>query len=103
MIQIENEILLIRPYAFACNQISNLLDDHFNSSYKAEGASRLPVLAIYAAYECLIKEAKRFEKKELLPIESHTSSDKSSGRIGDIDIIDEKKREFEAVEVKHGI
>lgn len=46
----------------------------------------------------LINETKRFEKKKLLPIESHTSSDKSSGRIGDIDIIDEKKRAFEAVE-----
>ncbi len=38
-----------------------------------------------------------------MPIESHTSSDKSSGRIGDIEIIDEKRRAFEAVEVKHGI
>jgi DNA (cytosine-5)-methyltransferase 1 len=80
-----------------------LLNDHFNSSYKAEGASRLPVLAIYAAYQCLLSETKRFENKTLLPIESHTSSDKSSGRISDIDISDEKNREFEAVEVKHGV
>jgi DNA (cytosine-5)-methyltransferase 1 len=63
----------------------------------------LPVLAIYAAYQCLIVETKRFENKELLPIENHTSSDKSSGRIGDIDVLDEKKRAFEAVEVKHGV
>ena len=39
----------------------------------------------------------------LLPMESHTSADSRSGRIGDIDIIDEKERAFEAVEVKHGI
>ena len=63
----------------------------------------MPVLAIYAAYQCLITETKRFERKQLLPIENHTSSDKSSGRIGDIDILDEKQRMFEAVEVKHGI
>lgn len=94
---------LAKPTTLAINTILDLLDRHFNGSYIAEGASRLPVLAIYAAYQCLINEAKRFENKELLPIESHTSSDKSSGRIGDIDIIDEKKRSFEAVEVKYGI
>jgi DNA (cytosine-5)-methyltransferase 1 len=38
-----------------------------------------------------------------LPIESHTSADSRSGKIGDIDIIDENDRAFEAVEVKHGI
>jgi DNA (cytosine-5)-methyltransferase 1 len=103
MIQIENGIELARPNALSCNQISDLLNSHLNSVYKSEGTSRLPVLAIYAAYKCLINETKRFEKKKLLPIESHTSSDKSSGRIGDIDIIDEKKRAFEAVEVKHDI
>lgn len=94
---------LAKPTALTINSILDLLDKHFNGLYKAEGASRLPVIAIYAAYQCLINETKRFENKELLPIESHTSSDKSSGRIGDIDIIDEKKRSFEAVEVKHGI
>lgn len=96
-------IALARPTTLSIKAILDLLERHFNGSYKAEGGARLPVLAIYAAYQCLIKEAKRFEKKCLLPIESHTSSDKSSGRIGDIDIIDEKEREFEAVEVKHGI
>jgi DNA (cytosine-5)-methyltransferase 1 len=51
----------------------------------------------------LINEAKRFESKTLLEIENHTSADSRSGRIGDIDIVDEKERAFEAVEVKHGI
>jgi len=99
----QQAIDLAKPTTLAINIILDLLDKHFNGSYIAEGASRLPVLAIYAAYQCLINEAKRFEFKELLPIESHTSSDKSSGRIGDIDIVDEKKRAFEAVEVKYGI
>lgn len=38
-----------------------------------------------------------------MEIESHTSADSRSGRIGDIDIVDEKERAFEAVEIKHGI
>lgn len=94
---------LAKPTTLSISSILDLLNKHFNDTYKAEGASRLPVLAIYAAYQCLIREVKRFENTDLLPIESHTSSDKSSGRIGDIDIIDKKQREFEAVEVKHGI
>lgn len=99
----KQSIDLAKPTTLPITSILDLLGKHFNGFYKAEGASRLPVLAIYAAYQCLMNETKRFENKELLPIESHTSSDKSSGRIGDIDILDEKKRAFEAVEVKHGI
>jgi len=94
---------LAKPTTLSINSILGILDQHFHSSYKAEGASRLPVLAFYAIYQCLINEAKRFENKQLLPIESHTSADARSGRIGDIEIIDENNRAFEAVEVKHGI
>lgn len=99
----QHTIDLAKPTTLSINSILGLLDKHFHSSYKAEGASRLPVLAFYAIYECLINEAKRFENKQLLPIESHTSADARSGRIGDIEIIDENNRAFEAVEVKHGI
>lgn len=99
----QHTIDLTKPTALSINSILNVLENHFNANYKAEGASRLPVLAFYAIYECLISETKRFENKELLPIESHTSADARSGRIGDIDIIDENNRAYEAVEVKHGI
>lgn len=99
----ESQIKLIRPFAFGCNNLVEILDKHFHSIYKAEGASRLPVLAFYAVYECLMNEATRFKNKTLLQIESHTSADARSGRIGDIEIIDENKRVFEAIEIKHGI
>jgi len=94
---------LAKPTNLSISTILNVLYDHFNSNYKAEGASRLPVLAIYAVYQCLIKETKRFQDMTLLPIESHTSADSRSGRIGDIEIIDSKNRPFEAVEVKYDI
>jgi DNA (cytosine-5)-methyltransferase 1 len=97
------EIDLAKPLNLPIATIIELLTKHFNAKYTADGASRLPVLALFAAYECLMKEAKRFEGKTLLEIESHTSADIRSGRIGDIDIVDEKGKEFEAVEVKHGI
>ena len=99
----QHTIDLAKPTTLSINSILGLLDNHFHSTYKAEGASRLPVLAFYAIYQCLITETKRFENKQLLPIENHTSADARSGRIGDIEIIDENNRAFEAVEVKHGI
>ncbi len=46
---------------------------------------------------------KRYEGKELLPLESHNSADLRSGRIGDIDIVNNDGSSFEAVEVKLGI
>lgn len=97
------QIDLAKPLNLPIATIIDLLSKHFDTKYSAEGASRLPVLALYAAYQCLINETKRFEGKVLLPMENHTSADSRSGRIGDIDIIDEKERAFEAVEVKHGI
>lgn len=99
----QHQINLAKPTVLSISSILNLLDKHFNSIYTAEGASRLPVLAFYAIYQCLLSEAKRFDGKMLLPLESHTSADVRSGRIGDIEIIDEQNRTFEAIEVKHGI
>jgi DNA (cytosine-5)-methyltransferase 1 len=97
------QINLAKPLNLPITTIIDLLSKHFDTKYSAEGASRLPVLALYAAYQCLVSEVKRFEDKTLLPMESHTSADTRSGRIGDIDIVDEKGKAFEAVEVKHGI
>lgn len=99
----KQRVELAKPTNLSIKSILDLLNAHFNSKYNSEGASRLPVLAIYAIYQCLMKEAKRFENKKLLPIENHTSADSRSGRIGDIEVIDENNRSFEAVEVKHGI
>lgn len=98
-----HQIDLAKPLNLPIATIVNLLSKHFDSKYSSEGASRLPVLALYAAYECLIEETKRFKNKSLLQIESHTSADTRSGRIGDIDVVDENGKAFEAVEVKHGI
>ena len=87
-------IRLARPNSLPISTIISHLERHFNESYTTAGASRLPSLAIYAAYECLIDELKRFEGKTLMDIVSHTSADSQSGRIGDIDIIDEEGKPF---------
>lgn len=45
----------------------------------------------------------RYEGKTLSPLKSHTTSDIKSGGIGDIEVMDENGKFYEAVEIKHGI
>ena len=94
-------ILPAIPRNLSIAATATLLDSHFHAKYSAPGAARLPVLAIYAVYQCLFAEGlRRFEGKSLLPLESHNSADAQSGRIGDIDVVNADGSEFEAVEVK---
>lgn len=79
------------------NTILTMLKEHFSIKL----SSRLPVIAIYSIYEILIPLLKRYDKKKLLPLQVHTSSDKHG--FGDIEIYDEKNLPFEIVEIKHNI
>lgn len=99
----KNSITLATPRNLTISQILHLLEQHFGASYQYEGASRLPVLAIYSIYEVLMQEVKRFEGKQLLSLESHTSADRRSGRMGDVDINTSEDTPYEAIEIKHGI
>ena len=85
-------------------KIVDLLKHHFSHNYGVAGASRLPVLAVYSAYEMLM-EIQRYEGKMLLPLKSHTTADtKSRGirAIGDIEVMHDNSF-FEGVEIKHNI
>ncbi len=98
------QISLAIPKNLSIEFTVDLLNNHFHSAYTTAGAARLPVLAIYAIYKCLFAEGqKRYKGKTLLPLESHTSADMQSGRLGDIDLVDDKCVTFEAVEVKFDI
>ncbi|MCQ2315466.1 MAG: hypothetical protein MJZ85_02090 [Bacteroidales bacterium] len=99
----KNQIKLAVPQNMSINDIIILLDRHFHHQYKCKGASRLPVIALYAVYQCLTNELKRYKDKKLLTLESHTSADRQSGRIGDIDIVNSDGSNFESVEVKFDI
>lgn len=96
----QNEFDLAKPQNLSIAEIMSLLSSHFNYRYKSAGASRLPVLALYAIYQALILQLKRYDGKILLPLECHTSADVRSGRLGDIDIVDAEENAFESVEVK---
>lgn len=97
----QRTVTLASPHHIPIAQIINYLEQHFNTP--CVGSARLPVIAIYSAYECMMKEVGRYAGKTLLPLESHTSADARSGRAGDIDVSNEAGTLFEAVEVKHKI
>lgn len=96
-------IELAKPHSLSIAQIIKLLQKHFTYRYNCSGASRLPTLAIYAAYQCMMDQVSRFAGKTLCPLESHNSADTQSGRIGDVDINNENGTAFEGVEIKHEI
>jgi len=104
IIQRDNKnVELAKPHSLSIAAIMSLLEKHFTAKYLTSGASRLPTLAVYAAYQCMMLEVARYKDKTLCPLESHNSADSQSGRIGDIDVNNDDGTAFEGVEIKHGI
>lgn len=97
------QIELAKPQKLSIARIIKLLEKHFTYKYVGSGASRLPVLAMYSIYQCLMGQSDRFKGCQLCPLESHNSADRRSGRISDIDVVRSDGTSFEGVEVKHGI
>lgn len=99
----KHSIILAYPQNLTIQQILHLIQEHFQYKYQFDGVSRLPTLAIYAAYEVLINELRRYHGRLLLPLENHTSADRKSGRMGDINVVNADGSAYESVEVKYGI
>jgi DNA (cytosine-5)-methyltransferase 1 len=99
------KIVLSIPKTKDIQLIVKVFRAHFFHSYKAsKGASRLPVLALYAVYSVLMEQLNRYEGMELKPLEQHSAADSQTGAIGDIEVINSITKEvFEAIEVKHDI
>lgn len=99
----DRNIELAKPHSLTIAKIIELLERHFNYKYSGHGASRLPTIAIYAAYQCMMGQVARYEDKVLCGLESHTSSDTRSGQIGDIQVNNTDGTPYEGVEIKHKI
>ncbi|MDR0887507.1 MAG: hypothetical protein LBM97_02365 [Candidatus Nomurabacteria bacterium] len=80
-------------------EIIDILQDHFTTTYGTHGGAKLPVLAFYAIYTFLVDEMGRYKGATLLPLGSHTASDRTSNSSGDIEV-EKDGNIFEAVEVK---
>ena len=99
----ERKIELAKPHSLAIATIIDVLERHFDYRYSCHGASRLPTLAIYAAYQCMMTQVARYHGKVLCELESHTSADSQSGQIGDIQLNNADGSAFEGIEIKHNI
>ena len=99
----DQNIELAKPHSLSIASIIKLLEKHFTFHYTTHGASRLPTLAVYAAYQCMMAQVARYNGKLLCPLESHNAADSQSGRIGDIDVNNKNGSAFEGVEIKHEI
>lgn len=83
--------------------IVDFFNQHFTHTYANKGASRLPVLAIYAVYTLIIAETSRYSDKLLQPLQRHSAADTQTGAFGDIEIARSDGSIFEAFEIKHNI
>lgn len=77
--------------------ILEMLEEHFCSHL----GSRLPVIAIYAIYEQMIRTIKRYEGKTLCSLNIHTSADRHG--YGDVEVINADGSPYEIVEIKHNV
>lgn len=94
-------IPLTSPELLQINTIISMLDEHFHHHYNVQGASKLPVLAFYSIYMQLISELDRYSGCTLAELGSHTASDRTSRKSGDIEIFKDAEL-FESIEIKLG-
>ena len=99
----KKKITLATPNISEISKIVGHISSHIMHSYEGKGASRLPVLAIYATLKLVSNEINRFESKHLKELESHSAADSRTKSAGDIEIASEDGDLFEALEIKHGI
>ncbi len=85
------------------DRIVDIFTRHFNHPYQGKGASRLPVLAIYAIYKIIVGELKRYDQSALRPLGAHSAADSRTGSVGDIEVETAPGKLLEALEIKHNI
>jgi DNA (cytosine-5)-methyltransferase 1 len=81
----------------AVQEVVDAVDAHFGS----HTASRLPVIAVYSAYQLLIQHVGRYAGKQLADLLSHTTADRRTHNVGDVQVLGADGAFWEAVEVKH--
>jgi len=98
----DKKITLTKPSNISIKRCANLVRAHLFDDYTT-GSAPLPVLVIYSIYEVLMSQVDKYSDKKLLPLKSHTTSDRRAGALGDIEIVYEEDPEsrFEAIEIKH--
>ncbi|MFC5714374.1 hypothetical protein ACFPU1_16635 [Thalassorhabdus alkalitolerans] len=80
--------------------VINAFEEHFT----LKDSARLPVLAMYATYQTVVSDIKKYDGFNLADLSSHEAADSRTGSLGDIEILDEGEDIIiEAIEIKHQI
>lgn len=97
----KGRVALEKPQNLSIDQTIELLEKHFYFGY-SKNSPRLPQVAIYSVYECLMPSVARYQGLNLQPLEKMKAANRKSGTVGDIDV-NKDGEPFEAVEIKFDI
>lgn len=100
LIEIRNssKVVMTRPKQLSIDDAAWLLANHFKRDFKTN-APRLPQLAMYAIYQCLLEGVSRYADMELDPLQRMKSADRKAGVVGDV-VVSKAGVPVEAVETK---
>jgi len=97
----KGKVPLEKPQNLSIDQTVALLNLHFLFGYEKNNP-RLPQVAIYAIYECIMPTVARYNNLTLRPLERMKAANRKSGSVGDVDV-NKGMEPFEAVEIKFKI
>lgn len=97
----KGKVPLEKPQNLSIDQTISLLHLHFTNGY-SKNSPRLPQIALYAIYECIIPTMNRYAGLELMPLERMKAANRKSGSVGDVDV-NKDNQPYEAVEIKFQI
>lgn len=97
----KGKVPLEKPQNLSIDQTIALLNSHFLFGYDKNNP-RLPQVAIYAIYECIMPTMARYKDLTLGPLERMKAANRKSGSVGDVDV-NKGDQPFEAVEIKFKI
>jgi DNA (cytosine-5)-methyltransferase 1 len=94
----KSKVTLTRPKGLSIDRSIFLIQCHFTKKY-SRNAPRLPQLALYAVYQCLLHQVVRYQGCKLDPIERLKSADRKANTVGDV-VVSKDGTPFEGVEIK---
>lgn len=97
----KGKVPLEKPQNLSIEQTIFLLNSHFLHGYEKNNP-RLPQVAIYAIYQCIMSTMDRYKDLILMPLERMKAANRKSGSVGDVDV-NKGDQPFEAVEIKFKI
>lgn len=94
-------MVLTRPKELSVEATASLIARHLATPHRRNGP-RLPQLAMYAVYKCLIRHSARYQGCQLEPLGRMKSADRKADTVGDV-VVTQNGAPVEAVETKHNL